>query len=155
MDGVHPTIYVRAEFNVADPSAVQGLTLRMRFDDGFTAYLNGQPEPVASSNAPASSAIDWESTAASTRSDTSALDFEDFVISDPPLVPGTNVLAIHGLNTGSGSSDLLIGPQLGRVHRRGAQWGHPHYFTNPTPDATNGDGSDSAGAAREKCAPRR
>ena len=33
--------YARMEFDVADNSAVSALTLRMKYDDGFVAYLNG------------------------------------------------------------------------------------------------------------------
>ncbi len=144
MDGVHPGVYVRVEFEVADPSAVQGLNLRMRYDDGFVAYLNGQPEPVAAANAPASPTISWQSSATATRADSSAIGFEDFQIGDPPLVPGTNVLSIHGLNASSGSSDLLISPQL-VASTDAALNGEVNYFTTPTPDATNSDASASPG----------
>ena len=144
LDGVHPTIYVRSGFEVTDPSAIQGLTLRMRYDDGFVAYLNGQPEPIASSNAPASSVIDWQSSATTTTSDSSAIVFEDFVISDAPLVAGANVLAIHGLNTSSTSSDLLVALEL--VAATDAAFNATtNYFTTPTPGSTNGDGSGSPG----------
>ena len=144
MDGVHPTIYIRTEFDVPDPSAIQGLTLRMRFDDGFVAYLNGQPEPIASDNAPASSVINWESTATSNYSDSEALDFKSFTITDAPLVAGTNVLAFHGLNDGPGSSDIMIAPEL-VASTNAALNGSTNYFTNPTPDTTNGDANDSPG----------
>ncbi|MGI9244834.1 MAG: lamin tail domain-containing protein, partial [Verrucomicrobiales bacterium] len=144
MDGVHPGVYVRVEFELADPSAIQGLTLRMRYDDGFVAYLNGQPEPVAAANAPAASAVNWQSTATANQDDSSAVDFQDFQLGDAPLLPGTNVLAIHGLNTSSGSSDLLIAPQL-VASTDAALNGEVNYFTAPTPDATNGDASDSPG----------
>ncbi|MFT4546726.1 MAG: hypothetical protein ACI9MB_000670 [Verrucomicrobiales bacterium] len=144
MDGNHPTIYVRCEFNVADPSAIQGLILKMKFEDGFVAYLNGQPESVAASNAPSSTVLDWESTAQGTRNDSEALQFQDFVIADPPLVTGTNVLSIHGLNASSSSSDLLIAPEL-VASTDAALNGSTNYFTTPTPDGTNSDASNFPG----------
>src|SRR5262249_49734273 len=42
MLGINSTIYYRLPFNVPTPSTLQSLTLRVRYDDGFIAYLNGQ-----------------------------------------------------------------------------------------------------------------
>ncbi len=35
------SLYIRVPFNVADPSAFDSLELRMQYDDGFVAFLNG------------------------------------------------------------------------------------------------------------------
>src|ERR1041385_3751252 len=43
MSNVNATAYLRLPFLVSDPATVQFLTLRMKYDDGFIAYLNGQP----------------------------------------------------------------------------------------------------------------
>ncbi|MCZ6792978.1 MAG: lamin tail domain-containing protein, partial [Planctomycetota bacterium] len=51
MLGVNPTVYLRLPFDVTDPAAIDRLTLRIRYDDGFVAYLNGQE--VSRRNAPA------------------------------------------------------------------------------------------------------
>src|SRR6185436_2560258 len=59
MLGINSTVYYRLPFNVATPSTLQSLTLRVRYDDGFIAYLNGQK--VVERNAPASP--QWNSTA--------------------------------------------------------------------------------------------
>src|SRR5207247_4266116 len=50
MRNVNATAFLRIPFTVTDPSVIQFLTLRMKYDDGFVAYLNGQL--VASANAP-------------------------------------------------------------------------------------------------------
>src|SRR5688572_16210000 len=63
------TAYLRVPFNVANPSAYQSLKLRMRYDDGFVAYLNGQV--VASRNAPGLPA--WNSTATTNAPDAQSL----------------------------------------------------------------------------------
>jgi hypothetical protein len=55
MFNMNPGVYARFAFDVADAAAVDGLTLRMRYDDGFAAYLNG--EEIAASNAPGSSGL--------------------------------------------------------------------------------------------------
>ena len=61
MNDNNTSIYVRSTFNVATPSDFQGLTLRMKFEDGFVAFLNGQE--VASFNAPGALAWNSEATA--------------------------------------------------------------------------------------------
>ena len=41
MLGVNSSLYVRVPFTMADATAFESLTLWMRYDDGFVAYLNG------------------------------------------------------------------------------------------------------------------
>ena len=110
MEDINASIYIRIPFNVADPSALGSLTLDMKYDDGFVAYLNGAE--VAERNAPGSP--DWDSDATANHADDDAQEFESIDISDglDQLVAGTNVLAIHGLNNGADSSDLLMLPRL-------------------------------------------
>ena len=77
MFNVNASIYVRVPFLVGNPEELVGLTLRLKFEDGFIAYLNGQE--VARSNAPVSAT--WNSAALGPRTDTSATNFLDFDIS--------------------------------------------------------------------------
>ena len=72
--------YVRVPFNVANPNAFQTLKLRMRYDDGFIAYLNGQV--VASRNAPGSP--QWNSTATTAAADSQSLVYEDIIFTNAP-----------------------------------------------------------------------
>ena len=129
--------YARFHFNVADVSALTGLTLEMIYDDGFVAYLNG--ELITSANAPVSPA--WNSTAGiDQRSDNEVLnEYVSFNVSShlDALVDGDNVLAIHALNLAD-SSDMLMIPRLlgtgvGLVEP--LQYGS---FQTPTPNALNG-----------------
>ncbi|MEI7732437.1 MAG: immunoglobulin domain-containing protein, partial [Verrucomicrobiota bacterium] len=53
MMGSNTTVYARIPFTVANPATLDGLFLRMRYADGFVAYINGQE--VARRNAPANS----------------------------------------------------------------------------------------------------
>ncbi len=55
------SVFVRVPFVLSNPSSLNTLTLRMRYDDGFAAYLNGQR--VASDNEPP--VLAWNSSAAS------------------------------------------------------------------------------------------
>ncbi|MBB5351931.1 hypothetical protein HNR46_002170 [Haloferula luteola] len=119
-NGGGPTsVYVRVPFEVSVPASGFGaLKLRLRYEDGFVAYLNGTL--VASSNAPAS--LEWNSGSTAVRADSLAVNFAEIDLSGMTnlLVDGENVLAIHALNdgdanatnTGSSSSDMLISAEL-------------------------------------------
>ena len=131
------TSYQRFSFDVSSPADVTALTLRMKYDDGFVAYLNGAR--IASHNAPATLA--WNSSAIASHSDTEAVVFSDFTVANPAslLVPGANVLAIHGLNLGGSSTDFLIGVELDATLATSAG-AALRYFPTPTPGAANGEG---------------
>ena len=103
--------YLRIPFDLpGDPTEFTGLTLHVRYDDGFAAYLNGAE--VASANAPGTLA--WNTRATTQHSDGEAVTWVPFDISThlDTLKPGANILAIHGLNIGPTSSDFLINAQL-------------------------------------------
>jgi hypothetical protein len=136
MHDTHPTAYIRIPFGYAPINAVDGLTLRMKYDDGFVAYINGVA--VASTNAPASP--QWNSAATDTHPDAEALQFVDFEYLPPAgfLVTGTNMLAIQGLNSGSGSSDFLILPEL-IASELTVDAETERYFATPTPGGANAD----------------
>ena len=107
---VRASIYIRIPFTVADPGAFDSLTLKLKYDDGFVAYLNGQP--VARGNDP--SPLTWDAGAPTARNETLAVAFETIPLTAHlgKLRAGANVLAIHGLNAGAGSSDFLMVPEL-------------------------------------------
>lgn len=105
--------YIRVPFTIdagVDLADLESLKLKMRYDDGFVAYLNGAK--IAEANAPLNPV--WNSGATQNHSDNDAVVFEDFNVEAAlgALVNGANVLAIHGLNNGTGSSDFLIQPAL-------------------------------------------
>ncbi|HPG40013.1 MAG TPA: CotH kinase family protein [bacterium] len=83
------------------------LALKIRYDDGFVAWLNGVK--VAEANAPSSPV--WNSVANASHEATGE---ELFEISEHiiRLDEGENILAIQGLNESSGSTDFLILPEL-------------------------------------------
>ena len=127
--------YVRQAFSVTDPAEVSGLKLRMKFDDGFVAYLNGVK--VADFNAPASPV--WNTLATVGHPDLDALDYVDFDISSHSgllIAGGNNVLAIHMLNESTGSSDFLMVAELVAIIDNGMP---PvmGYIPIPTPGSVN------------------
>ncbi len=104
------TCYIRMPFTVDTLNDLTSVQLMMQYDDGFVAYINGVE--VARSYAPETLA--WNSQAAGIRADADAMMPEAFAldIGELPLVVGNNVLAIHGLNLPSSSSDFLIRAEL-------------------------------------------
>jgi len=129
---VNASVYIRIPFEVEDPSVFKSLWLRMNYDDGFVAYLNGTE--VARRNAPAT--LTWNSSAPEERDDKEAFRYEEIDLSQylELLRPGANVLAVHGLNHGADDPDLLILPELA------AQWAAGEdlrFFRTPTPGAAN------------------
>ena len=136
MYNVQTTCYIRIPFNVPNASAVFGLTLRMKYDDGFIAYINGVQ--VKSANAYSDPAYDAYATGANP--DANAVAFQSYDISKfrSALVNGTNVLAIHGLNAAFNSSDFIIVPQLEGVIPNAGGAIATGYFATPTPGTVNG-----------------
>ncbi len=137
MKGKNPSAYIRIGFDVDDPEALQSMLLRMKYDDGFVAYLNGWE--VARRNAPAE--VLWNSTATEERAFAAAVAFEDIRVAAPSalLVAGRNILAIHGLNSSAGDEDFLILPELTAL-TGSIDLDDLRYFSKPTPGATNEGG---------------
>lgn len=110
------SVYIRIPFTVDDPAEVETLILRMKYDDGFVAYLNGVE--VAHANAPGRDGnplpLTWQSGSTASHADTEAVVFQptDVTAHKHLLRPGRNILAIHGLNWSAGSTDMLVLPEL-------------------------------------------
>ncbi len=144
MSNINQTVYIRVPFVVSDPAAVRSVILRMRYDDGMIAYLNGRE--VAWDNSPEPTAATWNSGAPANRADDIAVTPRDFNISAfiSFLHVGTNVLAIQGLNNSATSSDLLILPELVATIS-GSTVAVLRYFPIPTPGAANNAGVSQLG----------
>ena len=133
MQSVNSSLWTRIEFQVEDPAFYDILTLRMKYEDGFVAYLNGQK--VASKNAPVS--VYWNSTALSDRPIEDSWDFERInIMAYMSLLrnkPENNVLAIQGLNDTMNNGEFLILPELIIAKNQLV----PQYFVTPTPKTFN------------------
>jgi hypothetical protein len=142
MRNINATAYVRIPFTVDDPSGFEFLTLRMRYDDGFVAYLNGLE--VARRNAPETPA--WNSSATAERPRTDVAAWEEINLSrNLGLVHvGTNLLALHGLNAGSSDTDFLLLTDL-RATVSKVDLSAKRYFSVGTPGAMNGFGKTNLG----------
>lgn len=110
-DGDNPnnSCYVRIPFTIqaGDLEELKALLLNIRYDDGFTAFLNGIR--VAEANAPMD--LQWNSVSSNTHEATSEEIF-DLSAHLSLLQEGENLLAIHGLNEKTSSSDFLLSVSL-------------------------------------------
>ena len=113
------SLYVRKAFVVDDPSVVEELVLRVDYDDGFVAYLNGVEATRANLfGAPPAP----ETPAASGRESGEPLTLQ--LRASDLLRSGTNVLAIQVHNDRLNSPDLFLGVELfsGRTVEIPAGW---------------------------------
>jgi hypothetical protein len=136
------TVYVRVPFVVEDPSRIRALTLRIGYDDGMIAYINGHE--VARDNAPDPGDETWNSGAPASEPSARAVSPLDFSIRRfDYLHVGTNLLAVQGLNCGADSPDLLVAPEL--LASVAGEVPVFRYFPEPTPGRPNEAGVDTLG----------
>lgn len=135
MKDLNSSVYLRIPFEVADPSLNYNLTFRIKYNDGFVAFLNGKE--IARRNAPAIAT--WNSTATQGRTLEESLTAEEITILNTSniLQTGVNILAIHGMNQSREDADFLIFPELSGV---AVQAGEQRYLRPATPGSINGAG---------------
>ena len=143
---INSTAYIRIPFSIDSLEGLSSLTFRMKYDDGFIAYINGVE--IASGNKPSSPA--WNSDASTDHPDSQAISFVDTDLSTQALgllKTGNNLLAIHSMNGDTRSSDLLALPRLeAQFIIQPDEEEEPvppefAYFQIPTPQKNNGSES--------------
>lgn len=91
MPGHYVAAFFRRKFTLADPATVHRLVLRIDYDDGFVAYLNGSE--IARRGFPAGTDVSFDAPAASAgRTTGEEIDVSTFA---GTLAAGDNVLAIE------------------------------------------------------------
>jgi hypothetical protein len=150
MYGKSSSAYVRVPFTVADPAVFSSLTLRVKYNDGFTAYLNGTK--IASRNIPATPV--WNSVATAARPATIALAYEEIDVTGnlSLLRAGGNVLALQGVNESTSGAQFLVLAELVENKLLGSATNH--YFATPSPGTYN-DGAAPAFVGDLKFSPDR
>ncbi len=111
MYNIQTSCYVRIAFPFqGNPTDVTAMTLRVRYDDGFIAYLNG----IEIARRKFSGVPAWNSVGDMINDDVAAVNFEDIPIANFAQVikQGDNILALHALNQSAASSDFLISVEL-------------------------------------------
>ncbi|MEZ5305457.1 MAG: LamG-like jellyroll fold domain-containing protein, partial [Verrucomicrobiales bacterium] len=134
MRGQNSSAFLRYDFSTPTDFGFDHLELRLRYDAGLIAYLNGAE--VYRDNAPAAPA--WDAAATGGRTDAAALVPHSTNISGAggSLVPGgENTLALHSLNESAGDADFLAGAELVAIT---VTPGAAGYFAQPTPGGPNG-----------------
>ena len=104
------SLYLRFPFeidNLPQILAKGKLILKLKYDDGAIAYLNGHR--ISSLNSPSNP--NWTSRATANH-ESMGFEWVDISSHKDKLRSGKNILALQGLNAGSGSSDMLIVAQL-------------------------------------------
>ncbi len=134
MSNINASAYIRVPFVMSNAANFSLFSLRMRYNDGFAAFINGVP--VASANAPGSLAFN---SAATTSHAAGVVEEFRFGVDTNVVVSGTNILAIQGLNLAANNSDFLI---LGELVASSvvAESTNGMYFTAPTPGSNNSGG---------------
>ena len=112
MYGNNTTCLIRIPFDLtaADLEELTELSLAVRYDDGFIAHLNG----TEIQRVLADGASGWNASATANHSDTEAVGLATFNVTNQldRLREGENLLAIHGLNVSTTSSDFLLSVEL-------------------------------------------
>ncbi len=140
MRGSYTTLYCRREFTLSDPMNSRGALLRVRSDDGFVAYVNG--EEVGRVNAGASGHQMRFDAVASGNAAEPLVEHQMEIPLDLRRA-GPNVLALQGLNRSlTESSDFRLNAALEITSR-------------PDPDRDRSRFEAFRTAARGKTAARR
>lgn len=108
------SVYFRKRFTVGDPAAVKWLVLRIDYDDGFVAYLNGTE---IARRGLTGDPVPFDAYATDhLRGNTVDLDVSQAAAL---LVPGTNLLAIQLHASASSPSSMVLVPELLANFQRG------------------------------------
>jgi hypothetical protein len=142
MKGINASVYIRFPIEIPEPAAVLSMTMKLKFEDGFIAYLNGNL--IAAENAPSEEEVTFDATATQTRADDDARQYAPFEVNFAGLLrPGKNILAFQALNSSPRGSDLILSPDLSAELLDLTAPVRDGYFPLPTPGRANGMGSDS------------
>ena len=114
---------------------IDALTMRLNLDDGFVAFINGQP--IASFNAP--SELSWNSKAKIAHSTHLAIQTHEVDLSKgiSQLRPGWNLLGIHVLNYNVRDLDLLFRAELVAYRNSTKSVTAATLLSNPSPGLAN------------------
>ncbi|UCG49880.1 MAG: lamin tail domain-containing protein [Phycisphaerales bacterium] len=133
MSGANASLWTRIDFHVEDPDFYDAMTLSVRYEDAYVAYLNGAE--VARKNFTGTPT--WNSTADENRADELSSEFETVSLNEfldllRPM-PQKNVLAVQAMNDSVSDEQFLILPELTVAKNEEV----PQYFTSATPRRPN------------------
>lgn len=123
----YKTIYFRKRFTIAEPANIRELILRIDYDDGFVAYLNGVEVARRGVSGYTNSLVPVTETAP--YHPRGAAELVPLINPGAVMVSGTNVLAIQLLGTATDASMTFVPELLANVVRG-------PYLQNTTPSST-------------------
>ena len=136
------SIFARIPFNIeGSPTQFEEITMNLRFDDGYRAYLNG--ELISEENAPfppappAANLVPWDAQAQGTHGASDGIipvTQIDLTEMRDRFVTGQNVLAVHGLNISADDTDFFFDSILFGSDFVAAK---AQQFVRPTPGELN------------------
>ena len=136
MRGITPSAFIRIPFTLANPAAVASMKLKLHFEDGVIAYLNGQE--ILSQSAPA---IPVFNSSASDNLNNEVRSGDPMKEFDIPfagkLLTGQNMLSFQMLNRTVSSSDVLLVPELSAEVQSLPQSTQAGYMLEATPGRQN------------------
>ena len=132
---INTSLCFRRTFYVPDPSQVESVFLRMKYEDGFVAFINGSEVGRANCTNP----MAYNTQASDYANESVVNSWSEYAVPSSLLVAGTNLLAIQGLNASLTSSDFLLLPEL--VATNAARIVGPLYFSETTPSNANSEGT--------------
>lgn len=113
MQGVYTSMFMRKTFTVSNPAAVGEMVLETLSDDGFIAWINGVE--VARYNMPEGD-VPFDGVSLGALGEPVPWETTTLTGAQGYLVPGVNVLAVHGFNSSLGaSSDFVFDAKLTSV----------------------------------------
>lgn len=117
MQGKYPSVFLRYDFEISPAVAAkaESLRLRVRFDDGFIASLNGSELVRVNIPGRRGEEVAHDVTA---NGQHEASTWEDYIVAAEGLVPGRNTLSIQAHNYTVPSSDFSIDATLSLAARR-------------------------------------
>lgn len=117
MQGKYPSVFLRYDFEISPEAShkAESLRLRVRFDDGFIASLNGSELVRVNIPGRRGEAVAHDVTA---NGQHEASTWEDYIVGAESLVPGRNTLAIQAHNYTVPSSDFSIDATLSLAARQ-------------------------------------
>jgi hypothetical protein len=110
MLGASTSLYLRKSFVVADPESITWLVLRIDYQDGFVAYLNGHE--VARSGLDGLPGIRVPANATASAHVRGNAELFDLTAFKHWLIPGTNCLALQAVNASVYSYGFSVVPEL-------------------------------------------
>ena len=136
MRGITPGAFIRIPFTLDTPNSVASMQLKLHFEDGVIAYLNGQQ--ILSQSAPASPAFNSTASDNLNNEVRNGDPMKAFDIAfEGKLLAGQNILSFQMLNRTISSSDVLLVPELSVEMQKEPQTTQLGYMLDPTPGAQN------------------